>query len=186
GIGSRFWPVSRTNYPKQFLDMLGTGKSLLQHTYERFLKFIPAENIYISTHQSYINLVREQLPQLPEPQYLVEPIMRNTAPGIAYAAHKLHELNPKANMVVAPADHLIIDEESFATEVMKALECASTQDWLITLGIKPTRPDTGYGYIQFGSKSPKAGFKKVKTFTEKPGAELAKTFVQSGEFLWNA
>lgn len=186
GIGSRFWPVSRTKYPKQFLDMLGTGQSLLQQTYARFQRFLPAENIYIATHADYRDLVREQLPDVPEDQYFVEPIMRNTAPGIAYASHKLHEMNPEATMVVAPADHLITDEEKFRAEVLEALECAAAEDWLITLGIKPTRADTGYGYIQYGAKSPRPGFKKVKTFTEKPNSELANTFLQSGDFLWNA
>src|SRR5690606_28457164 len=172
GIGSRFWPVSRTKYPKQFLDMLGTGQSLLQQTYARFQRFLPAEHIYIATHADYRDLVREQLPDVPEDQYFVEPIMRNTAPGIAYASHKLHEMNPEATMVVAPADHLITDEEKFRAEVLEALECAAAEDWLITLGIKPTRADTGYGYIQYGAKSPRPGFKKVKTFTEKPNSEL--------------
>ncbi len=186
GIGSRFWPVSRTKYPKQFLDMLGTGKTLLQQTYERFSKIIPASNIYIATHESYTYLVKEQLNDLPDDQIIVEPIMRNTAPCIAYASHKIHEMDPTACMVVAPADHLILDENKFSLEVLKALQGAEQENWLITLGIKPTRPDTGYGYIQFGSKSSLPGFKKVKTFTEKPNLELAKTFLQSGDFLWNA
>lgn len=186
GIGSRFWPISRTKYPKQFLDMLGTGKTLLQQTYERFSKIIPASNIFIATHESYTYLVKEQLPDVPESQHIVEPIMRNTAPCIAYASHKIHKMNPEACMVIAPADHLILDENKFSEEVLKALQDASKEDWLITLGIKPTRPDTGYGYIQFDSKSAKTGFKKVKTFTEKPSLDLAKTFLQSGDFLWNA
>ncbi len=186
GIGSRFWPISRTNYPKQFLDMLGTGKTLLQQTYDRFRKIIPASNIFIATHESYTGLVKEQLPEVPESQHIVEPIMRNTAPCITYACHKIYKLDPEACVVIAPADHLILDEGKFAEEVNKALQCAAQEDWLITLGIKPTRPDTGYGYIQFGARSAKPGFKKVKTFTEKPSVDLAKTFLQSGDFLWNA
>lgn len=186
GIGSRFWPISRTHYPKQFLDMLGTGKTLLQQTYERFSKIIPASNIFIATHESYKELVLKQLPGFSDDQLIVEPIMRNTAPCIAYASHKIHQLNPDASMVVAPADHLILDENKFGEEVRKALDCASQQDWLITLGIKPTRPDTGFGYIQYGARTNQPGFKKVKTFTEKPNADLAKTFLQSGDFLWNA
>lgn len=186
GIGSRFWPISRTKYPKQFLDMLGTGKTLLQQTYERFSKIIPASNILIAIHESYKDLIREQLPQVSDSQLIVEPIMRNTAPCIAYASHKIYQMNPDACIVVAPADHLILDENKFGEEVTKALNCATQEDWLITLGIKPTRPDTGYGYIQYGTRTPMPGFKKVKTFTEKPSVDLAKTFLQSGDFLWNA
>lgn len=186
GIGSRFWPVSRTAYPKQFIDMLGTGSTLLQQTYARFSKIIPKENIYIATHESYTHLVKEQLPEVQKDQYIVEPIMRNTAPCVAYASHKIHEMDPEATMIIAPADHLVLNEDVFAKEVLRALECASQENWLITLGVKPTRPDTGYGYIQYGAKSTQSGFKKVKTFTEKPNIELAKTFMQSGDFLWNA
>lgn len=186
GIGSRFWPVSRTKHPKQFLDMLGTGKSLLQHTYERFKQIVPEENILIATHEQYLNLVEKQLPNLSKNQLIVEPIMRNTAPCITYASHKIKQINPDAVMVVAPADHLILDVHTFEKEVKKALECAEKNDWLITLGIKPSRPDTGYGYIQYGKDSKVEEFKKVKTFTEKPNLELAKTFFQSGEFVWNA
>ena len=186
GIGSRFWPVSRSKYPKQFIDILGTGKTLLQTTYDRFKKIIPASNIFIASHESYRHLLKEQLPDLDESQYIIEPIMRNTAPCIAYASHKIHQLNEDAVMVVAPADHLILDPEGFETDVLRALECAQEKDWLITLGIKPSRPDTGYGYIQYGQPSAIDPIKKVKTFTEKPNLELAKTFLQSGDFLWNA
>lgn len=186
GIGSRFWPVSRTRHPKQFIDMLGTGKTLLQETYDRFSNIISETNIFIATHESYIDLVKEQIPQLPLDQYIVEPIMRNTAPCIAFASHKIQQLNKDAVMVVAPADHLIMDVKKFGQEVTKGLEIASKQDWLVTLGIKPSRPDTGYGYIQYGANGTESGFKKVKTFTEKPNLELAKTFLQSGDFVWNA
>ncbi|MFC3197443.1 mannose-1-phosphate guanylyltransferase [Parapedobacter deserti] len=186
GIGSRFWPVSRTRKPKQFIDMLGTGKTLIQATYERFQKIVPEENIFVATNESYADLVREQLPQLSQGQLILEPIMRNTAPCIAYASHKIQQLNPDATMVIAPADHLILETDVFVNDVTKGLECAESKDWLITLGIKPSRPDTGYGYIQYGKSASAPGFKKVKTFTEKPNLELARTFLQSGDFLWNA
>ena len=186
GIGSRFWPVSRTTYPKQFIDMLGTGKSLLQQTYERFRKILPDSNIFIATLEQYTGLVQEQLPELSTSQLIVEPFMRNTAPIIAYASHKIHQMNPEACVVIAPADHLIMDESTFGETVNKALECAAKENWLITLGIKPSRPDTGYGYIQFGARSHQPEINKVKTFTEKPNADLANTFLQSGDFLWNA
>lgn len=186
GIGSRFWPVSRTQLPKQFIDMLGTGKTLIQTTYDRFRKIVPEENIFVATNESYVDLVREQLPQLSPRQLILEPIMRNTAPCIAYASHKIQQLNPNATVVIAPADHLILETDVFVADVIKALKCAESNDWLITLGIKPARPDTGYGYIQYGKSSTVPGFKKVKTFTEKPNIDLAKTFLQSGDFLWNA
>ncbi|WP_353128350.1 mannose-1-phosphate guanylyltransferase [Parapedobacter pyrenivorans] len=186
GIGSRFWPVSRTKLPKQFIDMMGTGKTLIQATYDRLQKIIPQENIFVATNESYAHLVHEQLPQLPQEQLILEPIMRNTAPCIAYASHKIQQRNPNAIMVIAPADHLIMEADVFIDDVMKGLKCAENNDWLITLGIKPARPDTGYGYIQYGKSATVPGFKKVKTFTEKPTLELAKTFLQSGDFLWNA
>lgn len=186
GIGSRFWPVSRTVHPKQFLDILGTGKTLIQQTYERFLKIVPKENIFILTNEAYIQLVTKQLPDLDKSQILAEPIMRNTAPCIAYGSHKILKLDPEASIIVAPSDHLILDSEEFIRCINKSLEAASKHDCLISLGIKPSRPDTGYGYIQYNTKKIEDDFFKVKTFTEKPNAELAKTFVQSGDFLWNA
>src|SRR5690606_26237024 len=186
GIGSRFWPVSRTKLPKQFIDMLGTGKTLIQSTYDRFRQVIPKENIFVATNESYAQLVKEQLPELSAQQLILEPIMRNTAPCIAYAGHKIQQLNPDAVMVIAPADHLILEPDGFSADVIKGLECAANNDWLITLGIKPSRPDTGYGYIQYGKSAAVQGFKKVKTFTEKPALELATTFLQSGDFLWKA
>ena len=186
GIGSRFWPISRTAHPKQFIDILGTGKTLIQQTYDRFLKIVPKENIFILTNESYIQLVREQLPDLNDSQILAEPIMRNTAPCIAYGSHKILKLNPEASIVVAPSDHLIMDSEEFTRCIKKSLEAAATHDCLISLGIKPSRPDTGYGYIQYNTKKIGDDFFMVKTFTEKPNKELAKTFVQSGDFLWNA
>lgn len=186
GIGSRFWPISKTNRPKQFLDILGIGKTLIQQTYERFLKICPPENIYIVTNESYRALINEQIPSLSNDQILGEPIAKNTAPCIAYACHKISKLNPDAVVTVAPSDHLILKEEDFCTQIIEALETAATHDYLITLGIKPTRPDTGYGYIQFIENTLQNGHYKVKTFTEKPNLELAKTFIQSGDFLWNA
>jgi len=186
GIGSRFWPISRTAHPKQFIDILGTGKTLIQQTYDRFLKIVPKENIFILTNESYIQLVQEQLPDLDDSQILAEPIMRNTAPCIAYGSHKILKLNPEASIVVAPSDHLILDSEEFTRCIKKSLETAAAHDCLISLGIKPSRPDTGYGYIQYNTKKIGDDFFMVKTFTEKPNKELAKTFVQSGDFLWNA
>ncbi|MBS1530911.1 MAG: NTP transferase domain-containing protein [Bacteroidetes bacterium] len=186
GIGSRFWPISRTSHPKQFLDILGTGKTLIQNTYDRFLKICPKENIYIVTNENYAGLVQEQLPGIAYDQILTEPVMRNTAPCIAYGCYKIESLNPDASIVVAPSDHLILDEPAFITAIEKSLKVASEKECLITLGIMPSRPDTGYGYIQYTDDTINDEFHKVKTFTEKPNLELAKTFVQSGDFLWNA
>jgi mannose-1-phosphate guanylyltransferase len=186
GIGSRFWPISRTSYPKQFLDILGTGKTLIQNTYERLLKICPKENIYIVTNENYAGLVQEQLPGIAQGQILTEPVMRNTAPCIAYGCYKIESLNPDASIVVAPSDHLILDEPAFITAIEKSLKVASEKECLITLGIMPSRPDTGYGYIQYTDDTINDEFHKVKTFTEKPNLELAKTFLQSGDFLWNA
>lgn len=186
GIGSRFWPISRTEHPKQFIDILGTGKTLIQQTYDRFLKIVPKENIFILTNEVYISLVKEQLPDLSDQQILGEPIMRNTAPCIAYGCHKIQQLNPEAAIVVSPSDHLILDTEAFVNSINKSLEVVVSHDCLITLGIKPSRPDTGYGYIQYNNNKIEDDFFKVKTFTEKPNAELAATFIQSGDFLWNA
>jgi mannose-1-phosphate guanylyltransferase len=186
GIGSRFWPISRTSHPKQFIDILGTGKTLIQQTYDRFVNIVPKENIFIITNDIYTALVKEQLPELADSQILAEPIMRNTAPCIAYGCYKINKINPNACVVIAPSDHLILDPGGFVKAINQSLETASEQDCLITLGIKPSRPDTGYGYIQFNSSTINGDFHKVKTFTEKPNLDLAKTFIQSGEFLWNA
>lgn len=186
GIGSRFWPISRTTHPKQFLDILGTGKTLIQNTYERFLKVCPQENIYIVTNENYAALVKKQLPDIGEQQILTEPVMRNTAPCIAYGCYKIESINPEAAIVVAPSDHLILNEQAFIEAIEKSLKVASEKECLITLGIKPSRPDTGYGYVQFTDNVINDEFHKVKTFTEKPTLEIAKTFIQSGDFLWNA
>lgn len=186
GIGSRFWPASRTACPKQFLDILGTGKSLLQSTYERFLKLCPAENIYILTNEDYVTLVKEQIPGLSDDQILAEPARKNTAPCIAYASYKIKLKDPEANIIVAPSDHVILEESEYVRIVELALDFVSKNDALCTLGIRPTRPDTGYGYIQFFEEETAPEIHKVKTFTEKPNRETAESFVKSGEFLWNA
>lgn len=186
GIGSRFWPISRTSHPKQFIDILGTGKTLIQNTYKRFLKVCPKENIYVATNENYSDLVRAQLPDMSDQQILTEPVMRNTAPCVAYGCFKIESINPKAAIVVAPSDHLILDEAAFITAIEKSLKIASKNHCLITLGIKPSRPDTGYGYIQYTDQVLEDDFHKVKTFTEKPTLDIAKTFIQSGDFLWNA
>ena len=189
GIGSRFWPMSRTNYPKQFIDILGTGETLLQQTYKRFLHLCPKENIFIVTNEIYKDLIHEQIKGIAEDRVLLEPARRNTAPCIAYACYKISKLDPDANVVVAPSDHLILKEQTFVKAIQSCFKKASSEDCLVTLGIKPTRPDTGYGYIQFRQSEKKESdprMKKVKTFTEKPDLEMAKFFKQSGDFLWNA
>ena len=185
GIGSRFWPFSRKTLPKQFLDFFGTGRSLLQQTFDRFNKIIPTENILVVTNAIYADLVKEQLPELKEDQILLEPARRNTAPCIAWASYHIRALNPNANIVVAPSDHLILKEAEFLEAIQKGLEFVSKSDKLLTLGIKPNRPETGYGYIQIDEQAGD-NFYKVKTFTEKPEIELAKVFVESGEFYWNS
>lgn len=185
GIGSRFWPFSRKTMPKQFLDFFGTGRSLLQQTFDRFNKIIPTENILIVTNAIYADLVKEQLPELDPKQILLEPARRNTAPCIAWASYHIRSLNPNANIVVAPSDHLILKEGEFLAAIEKGLDFVSKYDKLLTLGIKPNRPETGYGYIQIAEQEGD-NFYKVKTFTEKPELELAKVFVDSGEFYWNS
>ncbi len=186
GIGSRFWPMSRTDFPKQFLDILNVGKTLIQATFDRFAQFIPEENIYVVTADNYKDIVIKQLPRIKEANILCEPSRKNTAPCIAYISYKLETLNPEANLICAPADHLITDEESFKNICLDALNFTAHIKALLTLGIKPTNPNTGYGYIQFEPYSVSDNVYKVKTFTEKPDRELAKTFVASGDFLWNA
>ncbi len=184
GIGTRFWPYSRNAKPKQFLDVLNTGKTLLQSTYERYLSICEPGNILIVTHEEHAGLVREQLPMLSPEQMVLEPMRKNTAPCIAYAANRIVRRNPDAVMVVSPSDHLILNEKEFLATIQKAVDQARSQDKLITLGIEPSRPETGYGYIQF--LEGKASLKKVKTFTEKPELALAKTFIESGDFVWNS
>ena len=186
GIGSRFWPVSRMNYPKQFLDILNTGKTLIQQTYERYKKLVPEENIYIITTAEYVPIVKKQLPQVSEENILGEPSRKNTAPCIAYISFKLLKKDPLANLVVAPSDHLVLETDEFIKTAKRGLAFVSHNNAFITLGIKPTYPNTGYGYIQHDTTAAAPDIFKVKTFTEKPSAELAKTFMASGDFLWNA
>lgn len=185
GVGSRFWPYSRNKRPKQFLDVLGTGQSLLQMTYNRFLQTAGKDNIIIVTNQQYNGLVKEQLPDLHQDQILLEPARRNTAPCVAYACYKIHKKDPEATVVITPADHAIFDETKFIGTVNQAVEVAQKEGTLVTIGIKPTKPETGYGYIQYSDEVYK-GARKVKTFTEKPAIEFARKFLESGDFVWNA
>lgn len=190
GIGSRFWPLSTSARPKQFLDILNVGKSLLQLTFERFTQIMPQENIIIVTNERYNSLVFEQLPQIKPEQVLGEPMRRNTAPCIAYANYKIYKQNPKAKIVVAPSDHVIENEKAFIEVLNKGMEYVSNNDVLLTLGIQPSRPETGYGYIQInGGNEPvvlNKSFRKVKTFTEKPDLKMARVFLESGDFFWNS
>ncbi len=189
GIGSRFWPMSRTSHPKQFMDILGTGETLLQQTYNRFLRLCPKENIYIVTNDSYVGLVQEQIKNVAKENILSEPARKNTAPCVAYACYKIAQKNPDALTVIAPSDHLITKEDTFVKAIKACYKKAASEDCLVTLGITPSRPDTGYGYIQFVESSiPEKDkrIKKVKTFTEKPDLEMAKFFLKSGDFLWNS
>ena len=189
GVGSRFWPMSRTAHPKQFIDVLGTGHTLLQSTYVRSRQLSPPKNIFVVTNENYRSLVIEQLPDLPEENILCEPARKNTAPCIAYAAWKIRSINPDAIMVVEPSDHLITKEDTFIKAIRSCMKKAEEEDCLITIGIRPTRPDTGYGYIQFVEASPAPKdkrIKRVKTFTEKPDLDMARFFLRSGDFLWNS
>src|SRR4030095_5313102 len=186
GIGSRFWPMSRTNYPKQFLDILGTGKTLIQQTFERYAKVVPEENIYVVTSSEVLPLVKKQLPEMPEENILSEPFRKNTAPCLAYISFKLIKKDPKACMVAAPSDHLILEIDEFVKTTRSALNFVDHLNSFVTLGVTPTYPNTGYGYIQHDTIEAAPGIFKVKTFTEKPNIELAKTFIASGDFLWNA
>ncbi len=187
GVGSRFWPASREARPKQFLDILGTGKTLLQLTYDRFLPLIQKENIFVVTNAAYIDLVTEQLPGLKDNQILAEPSRNNTAPCLAFTAFKLQNLNPKASFIVASSDHLITNEAEFLRNIEKSLVFTQNNDALMTLGITPSNPNTGYGYIQYNRHDTnKNGIYKVKSFTEKPQLEKAKEFVAAGNYLWNA
>ncbi|OSY87967.1 mannose-1-phosphate guanylyltransferase [Tenacibaculum holothuriorum] len=184
GVGSRFWPVSTEEYPKQFHDMLGTGQSLIQKTFDRIHSLIPSENILIATNQRYKELVLEQLTKTSENNLLLEPAMRNTAPCILYAALKIYEQNKDAVMLVAPSDHWIENEAEFLQNIETSFKACSENDILMTLGIQPNSPNTGYGYIQFEDEN--SNIKKVKNFTEKPNLETAEKFLASGDYLWNA
>ncbi len=186
GIGSRFWPESRIKKPKQFLDIRNTGETLIQTTYSRFLKIADKDNIFIVTNEQYVPIILKQLPGIDPSRILAEPMRKNTAPCIAYACHKIATLDPNANIVVAPSDHLMLNEEKFLYVILEALEFTEKNDVLVTLGIKPSRPDTGYGYIQYAEASVHRDIHKVKTFTEKPDHNLAKAFLKSGDFLWNS
>jgi mannose-1-phosphate guanylyltransferase len=187
GIGSRFWPMSRTDLPKQFHDVLGTGNTLIQQTFERFLAICPRENIYVVTSDIYKSLVSEQLDGIPEENILLEPSRRNTAPCLAYASHKILKRNKNGVMIVAPSDHLVLKENEFKKTIDVAVHQAVETGHLVTLGIKPSRPDTGYGYIQFEDEPGGSDqVKKVKTFTEKPDLDLAREFLRSGDFYWNS
>jgi len=189
GVGSRFWPLSKKELPKQFLDILGVGETLIQQTYKRLSSLCPAKNIFIVTNQQYFTLCKEQLPKIDDSQILCEPVMRNTAPCIAYAAFKIHAMNKDAKLIVAPSDHLITDNKEFTKTINQIFDAIVNKEYLVTLGIHPTRPDTGYGYIQYDDTNilvENNNIKKVKTFTEKPNKDLALQFLDSGDFLWNA
>lgn len=185
GIGTRFWPYSRKDKPKQFLDFFGMGYTLLQQTFHRYAKIVPPENIFVITNVQYEGLVKEQLPELAADRILLEPARRNTAPCIAWASSYIRQLNPDANLIVAPSDHLVLREDEFIKAMMNGLEFVARSPQLLTLGIKPTRPETGYGYIQITDEK-EGDFYKVKTFVEKPQLEFAQVFVESGEFYWNS
>lgn len=187
GVGSRFWPMSRESRPKQFLDVLGTGRTLIQLTHDRLLKLVPEDQIYVVTNEKYATLVNEQT-GIHTSRILTEPMRKNTAPAIAYASHKIAAINPEANLIVAPSDHLILKEDAFVTVVQTALNKSDEGNFLVTLGLKPSRPDTGYGYIQFESSDDiiPGQVRKVKQFAEKPNRELAEIFLRSGDYYWNS
>jgi mannose-1-phosphate guanylyltransferase len=186
GIGSRFWPMSRSRYPKQFLDILGLGRTLIQQSYDRYSKVVPAENVYVVTSAEYVSIVKEQLPDLPAENILAEPSRKNTAACIAYIAFKLQAINPDAVMIAAPADHLVTETTTFITTAQTALQFVQQNKALVTIGIKPSHPNTGYGYIQHEVTAVAPEVFNVKTFTEKPSEEIARAFIASGDFLWNA
>lgn len=188
GIGSRFWPVSKIKMPKQFLDLLGTGKTLIQSTYDRFKHFIPKENIFIITNKQYVDIVKEQIPEIDIDNILKEPFRKNTAPTASFANFKIKAINPNANILFTPSDHLITDEREYERSVYEAFEFVSKNDALLTFGIKPHRPEVNFGYIQYEAPDENSDEKihKVKTFTEKPNLDLARTFLKSGDFVWNS
>lgn len=185
GVGSRFWPYSTAEKPKQFLDILGLGKSLIRMTFERFSQQVPKERIFVLTNANYAGLVKEELPELEMEQILLEPMMKNTAPCVLYAAVKIHQINPEAKLIVVPSDQLILQQDLFIQTIEKAL-IEAEEDVLVTIGIQPTRPDTGYGYIQFDSSENAGRVKSVIQFREKPNLALAEEFLASGNFVWNA
>ncbi len=185
GKGRRLWPCSRERQPKQFVDFFSTGRTLLQETFDRVKNFIPLENIYVSTNHEYAHFVVEQLPELPKENVLSEPIFRNTAPSVAWATYRIYHRDENARMMVIPSDHTVIHEDRFSDNMLRGMDMVDSFDHILTMGVKPTRPETGYGYIQKGDPTDTEHIYKVKSFTEKPDAEFAKLFMESGEFLWN-
>lgn len=185
GKGRRLWPSSRERMPKQFIDFFGCGRTQLQQTYDRFTKIVPAENIFVNTNTDYADIVRKQLPQLPENNLMVEPIHRNTAPGAAWTVHRIAHIDSRANIVITPSDQIVLNEEAFAASVNRGFDFVKECDSVLTIGVKPTRPEPGYGYIQIGDEVCENVF-KVKSFTEKPEREFARIFMENGEFYWNA
>ena len=186
GIGSRFWPKSRVSYPKQFLDILGKGQSLLQSTFERFGSFVPSENIFVVTSDEYFSIVADQLPMMAPDNILAEPCRKNTAACIAYISFKLLQKDPGATLIVAPSDHVIADPDTFTSVCMQAVGFVAQKNAFVTLGVKPSHANTGYGYIQHMADAAEPGIFKVKQFTEKPGKQLAESFLASGDYMWNA
>lgn len=184
GKGRRLWPCSRVNCPKQFIDFFGTGRTQLQQTFDRISKIVPSDHIYINTNQDYLQLVKEQLPEVSDDQIMAEPIHRNTAPSVAWAAHRIFHVNPAANLIVSPSDQAMQNEEALVENLHEGLRFVEKNNCLLTLGVKPTRPEPGYGYIQLGDPV-QHDLYKVKSFTEKPEREFAKIFMESGEFYWN-
>ena len=185
GRGRRLWPCSRNQYPKQFIDFFGVGRTQLQQTYDRFAQILPKDHIVVSTNIAYADYVRQQLPELPEDHLLCEPIHRNTAPSVAWAAHHVMLWNPDANIVVAPSDQTVFNEQAFAKNVQEGLDFVSAHESVLVLGVKPTRPEPGYGYIQLGDEEDTKDVYRVKSFTEKPERQFAQMFMESGEFYWN-
>ena len=184
GKGRRLWPCSRSNYPKQFVDFFGVGRTQLQQTFDRMAKIVPTDHIYINTNEEFVQLVKEQLPEVPAERILAEPIHRNTAPSMAWANHRISMLNPDACIIATPSDQAIFNEDAFRENVLEGLAFVAEHDRFLTMGVKPTRPEPGYGYIQMGEAIGN-GLYKVQSFTEKPEREFAKIFVESGEFYWN-
>ncbi len=185
GKGRRLWPCSRETRPKQFIDFFGTGRTQLQQTFDRFCKILPQENIFINTNATYENLVKEQLPEVAADHIMPEPIYRNTAPSMAWAAHRIAKINPEANIIVSPSDQAVFNEDAFKQNIMDGLQFVTRNDMILTLGVKPTRPEPGYGYIQIGDNIDNSDVYQVRSFTEKPNREFAKFFIESNEFLWN-
>ena len=185
GKGRRLWPCSRESRPKQFIDFFGTGRTQLQQTFDRFCKILPKENIFINTNATYEKLVKEQLPEVATDHIMPEPIYRNTAPSMAWAAHRIAKINPEANIIVSPSDQAVFNEDAFKQNIMDGLQFVTRNDMILTLGVKPTRPEPGYGYIQIGDNIDSSDVYQVRSFTEKPNREFAKFFIESNEFLWN-